>query len=138
MRIFDRDGSGMISLKEFLRAMKVSLKQNFFSIVLFIQGEPSGARSACIKEAYDKLDVNKNGGVTLDEIAKGINPTVFPEVTQGQIDPQEVYMQIMSLWDTQDPNGNVTFDEFADYWSDISACIESDAEFEACVKALIA
>lgn len=123
MRIFDKDGSGLISLKEFLRAMK---------------GEPTGARSACIREAYEKLDVNKNGGVTLDEIAKGINPTVFPEVTQGQIEPQEVYMQIMSLWDTQDPNGNVTFDEFADYWSDISACIDKDEDFEACVKALIA
>ena len=40
-----------------------------------------------IKAAYEKLDVNKNGQVTLDEIAKVIDPTSWPEVTQGGMDP---------------------------------------------------
>lgn len=37
MRIFDRDGSGTISLKEFLRAMKVSFNLIFISIVFLFR-----------------------------------------------------------------------------------------------------
>lgn len=36
MRIFDKDGSGLISLKEFLRAMKVSFNFKFFSQLYFL------------------------------------------------------------------------------------------------------
>ena len=104
--------------------------------MFYLQGDCSADREACIKAAYEKLDVNKNGQVTLDEIAKCIDPTKWPEVCQGGNDPHEVYMQIMSLWDTQQSDGIVTCDEFSSYWRDVSSCIESDAEFEAILKSL--
>lgn len=40
----------------------------------------------------------------------------------------------MSLWDTQQVDGIVTFSEFCDYFKDISASVESDEMFEAIVK----
>jgi Ca2+-binding EF-hand superfamily protein len=51
---FDRDGSGTISFNEFLRA---------------IRGEPNANRLAIIRKAYQKLDVNGDGLVKLDDIA---------------------------------------------------------------------
>jgi hypothetical protein len=40
----------------------------------------------------------------------------------------------MKLWDTQVADGIVTFAEFLDYFSDISASIDSDEYFEAMMK----
>jgi len=38
-------------------------------------------------------------------------------------------MEFMSLWDTQVKDGTVTFDEFCDYYKDISASVDTDEEF---------
>ena len=35
----------------------------------------------------------------------------------------------MSLWDTQVADGIVTFDEFCDYYKDVSASIDTDEYF---------
>ena len=40
----------------------------------------------------------------------------------------------MSKWDTQIADGIVTFDEFLDYFSDVSATIDSDEYFAAIMK----
>ena len=38
-------------------------------------------------------------------------------------------MQYMSLWDTQEPDGVITFSEFCDYYRDVSASIDDDEYF---------
>ena len=57
-------------------------------------------RKTWIKAAYAKLDVNKDGQVTLDDIAKIYDVSKHPDVLKGD-DPKEVYLKFMSLWDTQ-------------------------------------
>jgi len=79
--------------------------------------------------AYDKLDVNKDGQVTLDDIAKLYDVSQHPDVIQGKKTPKEAYLEFMSLWDTQVADGIVTFDEFCDYFKDVSASIDSDDYF---------
>ena len=85
-------------------------------------------RKTMIKAAYDKLDVNKDGKVTLDDIAKIYDVSKHPDVINGA-DPKEVYLKFMSLWDTQVADGIVTFDEFCDYFKDVSASIDDDEYF---------
>mmetsp|Transcript_30481 Transcript_30481/g.40551 ORF Transcript_30481/g.40551 Transcript_30481/m.40551 type:complete len:340 (-) Transcript_30481:521-1540(-) len=51
---FDRDGNGTVSYDEFLLALK---------------GEMNDARKVWVRAAYDKLDVTKDGRVTLEDIA---------------------------------------------------------------------
>ena len=38
-------------------------------------------------------------------------------------------MNFMSLWDTQKADGIVTFDEFCEYFKDVSASIDTDEYF---------
>lgn len=40
----------------------------------------------------------------------------------------------MRLWDTQVADGVVTFEEFLDYYKDVSASIDSDQYFEVMMK----
>ena len=37
----------------------------------------------------------------------------------------------MSLWETEKVDGIVTFEEFCDYYRDISAAVDTDEEFAA-------
>jgi len=78
--------------------------------------------------------VNGDGTVRLDDIAKLYDVSKHPRVISGASDPREIYLTFMSLWDTQVPDGIVTFDEFLDYYRDISASYDDDAAFVAMMK----
>lgn len=44
-----------------------------------------------IKAAYDKLDVNKDGQVTLEDIAQIYDASEHPDVKEGRKTPDEVF-----------------------------------------------
>jgi len=114
---FDKTRNGTVNFTEFLRA---------------IRGEQlSDSRKAWIRKAYQKLDVNGDGSVNLDDIARLYDVSKHPRVISGESDPKEIYLTFMSLWDTQVPDGIVTFDEFLDYFRDVSASYDSDEAFIA-------
>jgi len=66
-----------------------------------------------VKRAYAKLDANGDGTVTLDDIAQLYDASKHPEVHAGSKSERAVFMEFMSLWDTQDQDGIVTISEFA-------------------------
>lgn len=111
---FDKDRSGTVNFSEFLRVLR---------------GDLNEYRLGFIKRAYQKLDANRDGTVKLDDIAKLYDVSRHPDVTQGKMDPKAAYMEFMKLWDTQVADGIVTFDEFLDYYKDVSASIDSDEYF---------
>ena len=119
LNTFDRDGSGTVSFDELLRALR---------------GDLSDARIHCIKQAYDKLDVNKDGLVKLDDIAKIYDVSKHPDVIARKLTPEEAYKQFMSLWDTKVADGIITFDEFCEYYRDVSASIDTDEYFAVMMK----
>lgn len=73
LKYFDKDGSGQISLQEFMTK---------------IRGDLNTARMSWVQAAYDKLDVTGDGKVTLEDIAKTIDISNFPEVVNGQVTPK--------------------------------------------------
>ncbi len=101
MRRFDRDGDGMVNYDEMLR---------------FLRGDINAARLAWIKKAYGKLDVNRDGTVTLMDIAQLYDASKHPDVMSRRKTKEQVYKEFMSQWDTQVADGIVTFDEFVDYF----------------------
>jgi len=111
---FDRDNSGSVNFDEFLVALR---------------GDLSESRLSYIKKAYDKLDINKDGLVTLDDIARIYDVSQHPDVIAQKKTPEEAYREFMSLWDTQTADGIVTFDEFCIYYKDVSASIDTDEYF---------
>lgn len=82
---FDRDNSKTVNFDEFLRALR---------------GDLNESRLGWIKKAYDKLDVNKDGKVTLDDVARLYDVSHHPDVKDGKMSPEDAYRQFMSMWDT--------------------------------------
>ena len=119
LRIFDKDKNGHISFEEFLRALK---------------GDLNNYRIGIIRKAYEKLDVNRDGQVRLDDIARLYDVSRHPDVLQGRREPKELYMDFMKQWDTQVADGIITFEEFLDYFTDVSASIDSDEYFAGMMK----
>lgn len=119
MQHFDRDGNGTVSYDEFLQTLK---------------GEMNDARKIWVRAAYDKLDVTKDGRVTLEDIAQIYDASEHPEVKEGKKTPDQIFAEFMSQWDTQEADGIVTFDEFCDYYEGVSCSIDRDDYFEVMMK----
>jgi len=68
MKHFDKDGSKKVNFNEFLSAIRGVLNEE---------------RLSYIRQAYDKLDVNKDGQVKLDDIAKLYDVSQHPDVING-------------------------------------------------------
>ena len=115
LNCIDRDGNGTIDFDEFLR---------------FIKGDLNEFRKKLIRKAYNKLDVNKDGMVKLDDIERLYDASKHPDVLSGKRTKTEVFKEFMLKWDTQDKDGIVTIDEFFDYFRDVSCSVDTDEYFE--------
>jgi len=111
---FDKGGDGIVSLTEFLVA---------------IRGEMGERREAVVLAAYDKLDADGSGMVNIDDIVSLYTIAEDPMVKEGVKTVEEAAREFMSVWETT-PDGIVTKEEFIEYYKDLSAEIDTDEQFE--------
>ena len=111
---FDKGGDGVVSLTEFISA---------------VRGEMNEGRVGVVMRAYNVLDADGSGMVTVDDILEKYNIASDPMVAEGVKSAEEAAKEFMSMWETT-PDGMVTKEEFVEYYNDLSAEIDSDEEFE--------
>ena len=124
---FDKDKSGEINYDEFV-----------YSFV----GEMNERRKRLIKILFDSFDKNKTGFVDLDEIRNSYSPVNHPDVLSGKKTQDEVLAEFLdnlqyhfSLLKSQKEDGNkIGFDEFLEFFNNISVGIEDDDYFENMIK----
>lgn len=118
MKHFDREGNGRISLKELLRALRGFMPKR---------------RKDLVAMAYAILDLNGDQTVKLNELAQAYDVSQHPAVKKGQKSPEQVLQEFAAGWD-KSGDGVITWAEFLDYYSDISAGIENDEYFELMMR----
>eukprot|EP01015_Nassula_variabilis_P006884 TRINITY_DN1523_c0_g1_i1.p1 TRINITY_DN1523_c0_g1~~TRINITY_DN1523_c0_g1_i1.p1 ORF type:complete len:677 (-),score=121.97 TRINITY_DN1523_c0_g1_i1:107-2137(-) len=125
--IFDRDRSGKLSYDEFLRC---------------IRGDMNDFRKGFVRRAFDKLDKNRNGVVTLDDLIGVYDGTKHPEVIKGKKTQDEILGEFLDTFEqhhaikTNDfrlKDRTVTFEEFLEYYENISCSIDDDKYFEVMI-----
>uniref|UniRef100_A0A2K6GN25 Calcyphosin n=1 Tax=Propithecus coquereli TaxID=379532 RepID=A0A2K6GN25_PROCO len=117
-RRWDRDGSGTLDLEEFLRALRPPMSQ---------------AREAVIAAAFAKLDRSGDGVVTVDDLRGVYSGRGHPKVRSGEWTEEEVLRRFLDNFDSSEKDGQVTLAEFQDYYSGVSASVDTDEEFVAMV-----
>lgn len=120
MRTHDRDGSGTISITEFLRALR---------------GEMNARRKEIVLQAHKCLDKNRDGTVNMTDMIAiyGGNLDRHPEITSGIKTKEKVLLEFTAMWD-KDGDATVTPEEFIDYYTDLSVNIDDDDYFVLMVR----
>ena len=125
---FDKDKSGEINYEEFVYA--------------FV-GEMNDRRKNLIKILFDSFDRNKTGYVSIDEIRNSYSPSNHPDVLNGKKTEDEVLAEFLDtlqyhfslLKSNKDEKKNkIDFDEFLDFFNNVSVGIEDDDYFEEMIK----
>jgi hypothetical protein len=94
-------------------------------------------RKAFVKKAFDKIDKNKNGIVEIDDIKGVYNAKFHPDVKLGKKTEEEVLSEFLdtfelhySLLHPNTKDHKISFDEFIEYYNNVSMSIEDDRYFE--------
>ena len=125
---FDKDRSGEINYEEFIYA--------------FV-GEMNDRRKNLIKILFDSFDKNKTGFINLDEVRNNYSPKNHPDVLSGKKTEDEVLAEFLDTLqyhfsllksNKEEKSNKIGFDEFLEYFNNISVGIEDDDYFEDVIK----
>ena len=114
VQYFDPTNRGVVAIKAFMGALRGALP---------------ASRLAVVRQAYAQLE--QSGVVTLESIASGYDAAGSRAATSGAATADGALAAFLSHFATQGRGELVSFDEFAEYYADISATVASDAMFEA-------
>ena len=116
---FDRDHNGFIDIDEFL---------------IGIRGELNDRRKKLIRMAFDILDTDGSGLVTIDELSAVYDVSWNPAVRAGKLTERDAMKEFMAQWDRLDGDGMVSIEEFEDYYKGVSSSIDGDDYFELMIR----
>ena len=128
---FDREGTGYINYDEFVNGLCGNLNQ---------------FRKNVLKQVFNKLDKEEKGIITVRSIRNEYNPKGNPLVRQGKRTEDEILAEFLDVLEYHfnllieknegeiDVNDiQVDFDDFCNFYKNISLCIEDDKYFEVMV-----
>ena len=128
---FDKDGSGFIDYEEFVNG---------------ICGNLNNFRKNVLKQVFAKLDPDEKEYVTVGQLRHEYNPKEHPLVRQGKRTEDEILAEFLDVLEyhfnllIEKGNENidvndikVDFDDFCDFYKNISVCVDDDKYFEIMV-----
>ena len=116
MKFYDIDGDGNITYEEFLSGLREELSER---------------RVNMVKKAFKMLDKDASGQITISDIAGIYDVSMNPEFLEGRKTKDEILAEFLNNFDGARGNndGIVTWNEFYDYYSDLSMSTPSDEYF---------
>eukprot|EP01063_Lacrimia_lanifica_P020906 TRINITY_DN28178_c0_g1_i1.p1 TRINITY_DN28178_c0_g1~~TRINITY_DN28178_c0_g1_i1.p1 ORF type:complete len:557 (+),score=228.60 TRINITY_DN28178_c0_g1_i1:72-1742(+) len=118
-KFFDSNGDGSVSVTEFIRGVRGPLTNR--------------RRLALVRMAFEKLDKDGSGVVNYADLEQAYDVSMHPAVLAKEVTAEEAMMDFVEDWD-KNRDGRIMFDEFVDYYSDLSAGIDNDNYFELMIR----
>jgi len=111
----DKEKLGFIDFNEFLAG---------------IRGALNPARKAIVDKAFGKLDRTGGGIVTVDDIRGVYSAKKHPKVISGEKTEDQIFKEFLVTFGDKDADGQLTREEFEEYYANLSASVDSDEEFQ--------
>jgi Ca2+-binding EF-hand superfamily protein len=119
-KYFDRDGNGRINVDELMIGLRTGM---------------SFSRKQIVRRAFNLLDADKSGFITVSDILQFYDTTSHPGVLSGKMTPEEAAGEMLSTFEKGgEVDGIVTWKEFLDYYRGMSVAIEDDKYFELMMR----
>lgn len=99
-----------------------------------MRGDMNERRLGLVRQAYAKLDKNGDGTVNIMDMKLAYDVTHHPDFKDRSKSADQILKEFMSQWDTIEKDGTVTFEEFANYYKDVSASVDGDDYFELMIR----
>jgi len=117
------DSSGTVDYDEFVKG---------------VVGDMNDNRKVLVKKAFNKLDKNGNGTIEVDDLRGVYSAKSHPDVLKGKKTEDEVLAEFLDnfeyhfsmLNNKQTKDRVITFDEFIEYYNNISMSVDDDRYFE--------
>ena len=119
MTYFDRNHDGTVDIDEFLLGMAPPMNQRRLDLV---------------KAAFDLMDYNQDGTITIEDMKLNVDPTGHDEVKRGKMKPDEWLTKYLNEFETDVKDGIVTWDEWKQYYQNLSASIDNTDFFELMMR----
>ena len=117
---FDKQRTGSIGFEEFLQALRNPLDES---------------RAAIIKLAFNSLDTDGSGVLDPAELMEKYDASQHPDVLAGKKTETQVLREWMAMFEVGgEQDGKVTFNEFVNYYHNLSASIDDDQYFELMIR----
>jgi len=117
---FDRDKIGRIDMDEFL---------------LHVRPPMSESRIKVLEEAFHKLDKAGDGVIPISYLRHVYNITANPRYQSGEESEERILKCIIDIFEEDATRvGEVTKEEFFNYYSGISASIDDDCYFDLTIR----
>ena len=98
-------------------------------------------RKVWVRRAFKILDRDGNGIITLSEIKQLYNAKMHPDVKAGKRTEDDVLLEFLETFEThhnvlmgKEADGQVTAEEFEEYYNNVSASIDTDEYFALMMK----
>ena len=116
MKFYDVNGDGNISYDEFLSGLREEL---------------SARRVNMVKKVFSMLDTDGSGKIEVKDIDGIYDVSMNPEFLEGKKSRNQILSEFLNNFDGARGNndGIVTWNEFYDYYSDLSMSTPSDEYF---------
>ena len=117
---FDLDKNGSIKYEELIRAIRPPMNRN---------------RLNTIMKAFEKINKTNDGVITIGDMKNSYDVRSLPEYQNGDKSEDEVIHSFLKKFEEGGCiNGQITRDEFVDYYSGVSASIDDDTYFELMLR----
>ncbi|XP_074640343.1 calcyphosin-like protein isoform X2 [Tubulanus polymorphus] len=116
----DRDNSGSLDFEEFLKAVRPPMSRR---------------RVKLIHEAFVKLDRTGDGVVTVEDLHGVYDVSKHPKYLNGELTKDQCLRKFLDSFDSpDDKDGQITKEEFTNYYAGVSASIDQDAYFDLMMR----